>query len=262
MSTIRSVPRAQLRLISGGLVEDCGPLADCKVTIEAEPIVDMDFDPTTCTKTETRSPALITKGSITGNLASASLANRARALLSGAQTIAAATAKVYTTPSTLAVGDIVSLGWLPAGSYSTGVFVPTALTTAVDSTAVTPDALVLDTDYKWHDAEFGLIEILAISGHTAPFVFTGNSRASQRAVMGDTQAEALQLLITAKDQRASCGAITVRAWQAYVEPGEIDLSVPIDSDESVMIPVTFALTPSATHAADTTMGRLGTWEQG
>lgn len=262
MVTIRSVPRAQLRLISGGLVEDCGPWTDCKIMIEAEPLIDMDFDAATCTKTETRGAALITRGTITGNLASASLGNRARALLSHAQTIAVGTGKVYTTPSTLAVGDIVSLGWLPAGSYSTGVFVPSALASAVDSTPTTPDTLVLDTDYKWHDAEFGLIEILVISGYTAPFIFTGGSRASQRAVLGDTQAVGLELLISAKDQRASCGAITVRAWSAYVEPGEVDLSVPIDSDESVMIPVTFALSPSATHAADTTMGRLGTWEQG
>lgn len=262
MATVRSVPRAQLHVIASGKIEDCGPLADCKLTVEAEPIIDTDFDAATCTKVETRSPALITKAKITGNLSSATLSNRARALLSHSQEITAGTGKSFTTSATLAEGDIVSLGWLPAGTYTDGVFTPTALTTAVDSTEGTPDSLVLNTDYEWYDAEFGLIRILETTGHTAPFIFTGNSRASTRAVIGDTQAVPLELLITGKDQRASCGAITVRAWQAYVEPTDVDLSLPLDDDKAVLIPITFALTPSATHASNTTMGRLGTWEQG
>lgn len=239
---------------------DCGRINEGSVQVDGDMVSDMEFDPTSCTKYETARSYVSQTGTVELELVSTSANNRGLALLADTQAIAAGTATKETT-GTLAAGDLVDLGWLPAGTTSGATFTPSALTTAEDDDDPAND-LTLGTHYEWYDGRQGIVKILSVSGLTQPLHFGGATRASTRLVAGD-DAGSFKMIKAAWQDRRGCGAGYFLAHRAVVKTGaKVDLSKPLDGDESVTIPLSLELTSDPDQAADSTMGRLGVWVQG
>ena len=261
-TTIR-VPRARgyIEAVNGSTrLVDMGRLDAVSVKIEGDPTITEEFDPTNCIRYESGRSYLRPTCMISMECASVDVAAMVRALLADAQTVAAG-AKTYTTGTAMVAGDLIDLGVLPAGSRSTGAFVPTAWT--AEDSAGTPASFVEDTNWEWYDPAAGIIKILDVDGFTQPFVFSGNSRASARAVLGDAMGDTYALTIAAVDQSSACTGEKLKVWKAMATPGtEALLSQALSSDEPGVLTLTFGVLPDTTQAATATLGRFGYWERG
>jgi hypothetical protein len=261
-TTIR-IPRARLYIeeVAGtNRFLDAGRLEAVTLTIEGEPTITHEFDPTNCIKYESGRSYISPTVTLSAEVASVDVPAMARALQSEQQAVAGG-AKTYTTTAGLTAGDLIDLGVLPAGSRSTGAFVPGAWT-AVDS-AGSPAAFVEATGWEWYDPASGIIKILDVSGFTQPFVFSGSSRSTTRAVLADDMGSTLRVVIAAVDQKSSCTGEKLELWKAMVSSGnEVTLSQVLSSDEPGTLTLAMEALPDTTKAATSTLGQFGYWERG
>jgi hypothetical protein len=261
-TTIR-IPRARMYIeeaAGSNRFVDAGRLEDTTLTIEGDPTIISEFDPTNCIKYESSRTYITPTVTLSAQVASVDVAAMARALQSESQTVASG-ATTYTTGTGLTAGDLIDLGCLPAGSRSTGAFVPGAWT-AVDSTG-SPVAFVEGSDWEWYDPASGIIKILDVAGMTQPFIFSGSRRATTRAVLADDMGATLRVVIAAVDQQSSCTGEKIELWKAMVSSGnEVTLSQALSSDEPGTLTLAMEALPDTTRAGTSTLGQFGYWERG